>query len=56
MPGRDPHGHRQRASLLPNVAEPAGNHRQGRHFLQEDSPDEIGAALKEFVTRVRREG
>jgi haloalkane dehalogenase len=29
---------------------------KGRHFLQEDSPDEIGAALKEFVTRVRREG
>jgi haloalkane dehalogenase len=27
---------------------------KGRHFLQEDSPDEIGAALFEFVTEVRR--
>ena len=26
---------------------------RGRHFLQEDSPDEIGRALAEFVRRVR---
>ena len=26
---------------------------RGRHFLQEDSPDEIGHALAEFVRRVR---
>jgi haloalkane dehalogenase len=26
---------------------------RGRHFLQEDSPDEIGAALREFVKSVR---
>ena len=26
---------------------------RGRHFLQEDSPDEIGYALAEFVRRVR---
>jgi haloalkane dehalogenase len=26
---------------------------KGRHFLQEDSPDEIGRALAEFVRRVR---
>ena len=28
---------------------------KGRHFLQEDSPDEIGAALAVFVKRVRRD-
>jgi haloalkane dehalogenase len=27
---------------------------KGRHFLQEDSPDEIGMALRDFVTSVRR--
>lgn len=26
---------------------------EGRHFLQEDSPDEIGHALADFVRRVR---
>jgi haloalkane dehalogenase len=26
---------------------------KGRHFLQEDSPDEIGAAIADFVKRVR---
>ena len=26
----------------------------GRHFLQEDSPDEIGAALRQFVIETRR--
>src|ERR1700730_9573086 len=26
---------------------------RGRHFLQEDSPDEIGHALAEFVRRAR---
>ena len=26
---------------------------KGRHFLQEDSPDEIGAAVADFVRRVR---
>jgi len=26
---------------------------KGRHFLQEDSPDEIGRALADFVRRVR---
>ena len=26
---------------------------KGRHFLQEDSPDEIGHALADFVRRVR---
>ena len=26
---------------------------KGRHFLQEDSPNEIGAALQEFVKSVR---
>ena len=26
---------------------------KGRHFLQEDSPDEIGRAVAEFVGRVR---
>jgi hypothetical protein len=26
---------------------------KGRHFLQEDSPDEIGQALADFVRRVR---
>ena len=29
---------------------------KGSHFLQEDSPDEIGAALREFVKSVRRLG
>jgi len=28
---------------------------KGRHFLQEDSPDEIGAAVADFVRRVRKE-
>jgi hypothetical protein len=28
---------------------------RGRHFLQEDSPDQIGAALAEFVEAVRGE-
>ena len=27
---------------------------KGLHFLQEDSPDEIGRALQEFVKSVRR--
>jgi haloalkane dehalogenase len=27
---------------------------QGTHFIQEDSPDEIGAALAEFVRRIRK--
>jgi haloalkane dehalogenase len=27
---------------------------KGRHFLQEDSPAEIGAALRQFVTEIRR--
>lgn len=27
---------------------------KGRHFLQEDSPDEIGAALRDFVITARR--
>jgi haloalkane dehalogenase len=27
---------------------------KGRHFLQEDSPDEIGAALRQFVIETRR--
>jgi len=27
---------------------------KGRHFLQEDSPDEIGASLREFVIAVRK--
>lgn len=27
---------------------------QGRHFLQEDSPDAIGAAIADFVQRVRK--
>jgi len=26
---------------------------QGLHFVQEDSPDEIGGAVAEFVRRVR---
>ena len=26
---------------------------KGRHFLQEDSPDEIGKAIVDFVQRVR---
>jgi len=26
---------------------------RGRHFLQEDSPHQIGAALAEFVTSLR---
>ena len=26
---------------------------KGRHFLQEDSPDDIGRSLAEFVRRVR---
>jgi haloalkane dehalogenase len=26
---------------------------KGRHFLQEDSPDEIGAAVRSFVTEIR---
>jgi len=26
---------------------------KGRHFLQEDSPDEIGAAVRAFVTETR---
>jgi haloalkane dehalogenase len=26
---------------------------KGRHFLQEDSPDEIGRALADFARRVR---
>jgi hypothetical protein len=25
----------------------------GLHFIQEDSPDEIGQAVADFVTRVR---
>jgi len=29
---------------------------KGRHFLQEDSPDEIGAALRRFVTETRHSG
>lgn len=29
---------------------------RGRHFLQEDSPAEIGAALRTFVTETRRSG
>jgi haloalkane dehalogenase len=29
---------------------------KGRHFLQEDSPAEIGAALRAFVTETRRSG
>ena len=29
---------------------------KGRHFLQEDSPDEIGRALQEFVKSVRGSG
>ena len=28
---------------------------RGRHFLQEDSPNEIGRALRDFVTAVRRQ-
>jgi haloalkane dehalogenase len=28
----------------------------GRHFLQEDSPADIGAALRQFVTETRRSG
>jgi haloalkane dehalogenase len=27
---------------------------KGRHFVQEDSPDEIGTALRRFVTETRR--
>jgi haloalkane dehalogenase len=27
---------------------------KGRHFLQEDSPGEIGAALRQFVIEIRR--
>lgn len=27
---------------------------RGRHFLQEDSPGEIGAALRQFVIETRR--
>jgi haloalkane dehalogenase len=27
---------------------------QGIHFVQEDSPDQIGAAIREFVGSVRR--
>jgi haloalkane dehalogenase len=26
---------------------------KGRHFLQEDSPDEIGQSIAEFVRRIR---
>ena len=29
---------------------------KGRHFVQEDSPDEIGAALRKFVTETCRSG
>ena len=28
---------------------------KGRHFLQEDSPDEIGKAIVDFVKRIRKE-
>ena len=27
---------------------------KGRHFIQEDSPDEIGAAVAEFIRRIRK--
>ena len=27
---------------------------KGRHFLQEDAPDEIGAALRQFVIETRQ--
>ncbi len=27
---------------------------QGTHFIQEDSPDEIGAAVAEFIRRIRK--
>ena len=43
--------------LIPGKDDRPEQHRsrkvRGRHFLQEDSPDEIGRALAEFVRRVR---
>jgi haloalkane dehalogenase len=29
---------------------------KGRHFVQEDSPNEIGAALRQFVLATRQSG
>jgi haloalkane dehalogenase len=43
---------RPRISPLPNVAQPARGSVKGIHFVQEDSPDEIGTALRNFVARL----
>ena len=36
-------------SADPVVAEPAGGDRQGLHFIQEDSPHEMGAAVAGWI-------
>ena len=41
-----------RGAARPSMAEPAGSAVAGTHFVQEDSPAKIGAAVANFVTAV----
>ena len=50
-PGAIVHGRvREPIRAWPNLTETTVS---GRHFIQEDSPDEIGTAIAQFVRRLR---
>ena len=44
---------RPRSRILPDLPEPTGGRGQGHPLVQEDSPAEIGLALRDFVRGVR---